>query len=1107
MLRLVDKVLRIEDTSKDLFKGYRYNLAIAAHPQSIGAKIIARYYIVELSNGLSRLLLSGSPPENFMEFQRYLLDEPFFSLNSDLRWNLYMILVMPDDANRPSEQLVQSIEYDENYARKSVIRYGELQLYLQRLLFSRSIQVEGADLGTRLPSTWNEQLEAVDLDGCLESFLESNVDNYCSGGSLGAGQPVWSELSKEDEDSNARTRIEEIERISIHGFRKHCFGEKRQIQLAPVSLFFGPNGSGKTSILEAVEFAVTGSNRRLRDYKSAEEAGFASVDFIDERGERQQIDSEKTTADRKRIEKDWYGVPAGRTKCTLDQSFSRLNFLDSEAAYRFAYEDHGDPLKVLGQLLFGDKIMKMEQNLERHLKGFTDRRNDINKELKSKGEQLKLEKASLLALETKEEQGQLATLEEVIEQLEQIGMRFRQTAEVESGWNEFSRVLTILQGVSQNVEFVKEQSSQLQAFTMVDFNRKVKELSYAEDRLRMDERKLRQLKDRISEQIDMTEQQKQKHTEIKRQAKLYADTINEWKAIEHIVLGSSKAKSRRELEARKKQLEETVSLLGILMSSYPELLNWTKKDVSGVADDELEQMKEVVSLLESDKLDLIDRVDAVMAQLDAVESISTQIQALGVQLSEYIIDDKSFCQCPLCGHDHGSGKSLKTRISARQKQPITIDQGLASSLQLQVDRLEREIVKKREEIAALEQSRERGELVKEVASRLSQHSVVGLDLNAGPDEVLDKIQKVFSDADQRRTEITELVTDIVILDNQGFTLALIHEAEQFIVHNEIYRQFIESSKPRAFGGFLQEEHDWACRELEALGETILQVEHSTEVLRAKVSKEQEELEEKRVTIGCSRKQLEEFHAHLDVISSHFIVDEDTEFMKLAERILLVTRYVESALGRLEIAREAERIQASIQELETELRKLEKQYQRCSIALTNLSQAPRTRKFIDNFVNKNIRSIEDLFLRLHTPREFSGVILGESGIQLRRDDEVVDIPHTSYGQRVALAISLLLTLHLAAPDAPRFLMLDDPIAHLDDMHLLNLLDVLRELALEGHQLLITTANADLAKIFRRKFSFMGESYNEFSLVRYGKEPVRIIQRTFQYDSEESSYVEH
>ena len=94
MLELVDKVLKIEDTSKDLFKGYRYNLAIATHPQSIGAKIIARYYIVELSNGLSRLLLSGSPSENFMEFQRYLLDEPFFSLNSDLRWNLYMILVM-----------------------------------------------------------------------------------------------------------------------------------------------------------------------------------------------------------------------------------------------------------------------------------------------------------------------------------------------------------------------------------------------------------------------------------------------------------------------------------------------------------------------------------------------------------------------------------------------------------------------------------------------------------------------------------------------------------------------------------------------------------------------------------------------------------------------------------------------------------------------------------------------------------------------------------------------------------------------------------------------------------------------------------------------------
>ena len=45
-------------------------------------------------------------------------------------------------------------------------------------------------------------------------------------------------------------------------------------------------------------------------------------------------------------------------------------------------------------------------------------------------------------------------------------------------------------------------------------------------------------------------------------------------------------------------------------------------------------------------------------------------------------------------------------------------------------------------------------------------------------------------------------------------------------------------------------------------------------------------------------------------------------------------------------------------------------------------------------------------------------------------------------------------------------------------MLNLLDLLRRLALSDSQIFFTTANPDVAKLFRRKFSFLGDDFKSF-----------------------------
>jgi exonuclease SbcC len=54
------------------------------------------------------------------------------------------------------------------------------------------------------------------------------------------------------------------------------------------------------------------------------------------------------------------------------------------------------------------------------------------------------------------------------------------------------------------------------------------------------------------------------------------------------------------------------------------------------------------------------------------------------------------------------------------------------------------------------------------------------------------------------------------------------------------------------------------------------------------------------------------------------------------------------------------------------------------------------------------------------------------------------------------------------------LIDDPIAHVDDLNSLSFLDYLRELVLMSHkQIYFATANDKLATLFERKFDFLGK----------------------------------
>lgn len=135
--------------------------------------------------------------------------------------------------------------------------------------------------------------------------------------------------------------------------------------------------------------------------------------------------------------------------------------------------------------------------------------------------------------------------------------------------------------------------------------------------------------------------------------------------------------------------------------------------------------------------------------------------------------------------------------------------------------------------------------------------------------------------------------------------------------------------------------------------------------------------------------------------------------------------------------------------------------------------------------------------LHSPQEFSGLVQSKDGeLTALRNGKNVPISLMSTGQRTALVISVFFRMNLATPYAPKFLLLDEPVANIDDLNVLALMDFLRELVItHKRQIFFTTANRNIARLFRRKFSFLLQNFQELRFLRAKEQKLEIIQYTY------------
>lgn len=254
--------------------------------------------------------------------------------------------------------------------------------------------------------------------------------------------------------------------------------------------------------------------------------------------------------------------------------------------------------------------------------------------------------------------------------------------------------------------------------------------------------------------------------------------------------------------------------------------------------------------------------------------------------------------------------------------------------------------------------------------------------------------------------------------------------------------------------------------------------------RAEYAGIQQSLRDCREHLAAKGKELSELHALWDIAAPEQPWSEAALLQlktKLADEQNKLTRadaHIQSA--RAAWAAETRRLQ--LVELRTAIKPAQEQHARMTARIAAATRAQALLQ--DTYTTISKRQVQDLakvlnplFARMHANRVYDRINLGEDSNFLHwlahaGDAQLDPGKDFSQGQRQDLALALFLA---RARSLGGTFFLDEPVAHLDDLNRVGLLDILRTIVLEESQsvnMIITTSSRALARHLIEKFANIG-----------------------------------
>lgn len=997
------------------------------------------------------------------DFVSDIIEPAYFQQTDDTCWNIYWVSVMPESQFAKMD-IQQRIIFSSNteYTRNFIVPME----HLADMIPVGHIRAQPGSKGLQDPvEDWFQKLEPEGLDFCLREFSQRAFDAYLN------GVTQRRNILRKPSDAVSAKRLNALKSILIpRDFRPHYYSKEWTIPFQAVNLLYGANGSGKTSLLSAIELAITGDVRGPFATAGSNCPASSNVVLTAETNSNVMVLCPPREAkEKKRLEEELYqGRTTKRPAPQLQNLFHQFNYLSADETFLFVGQQP-DLSNIFSKILFGPETSDMWRNCNRHLEECGKNISNLN-QLLDQLHKLDAEvpdaspanetafrayiTASGLALDPDE------TPDSILFRVETVLAEYDKVKDL----------APILPPKALQKDY-KEQRAQYTA--------QAEQFGEQQEALKGLDAAIEQMESQIGSLRD-TVQRESAVLKVLREAeplcKQFSFYIAALDAVEYYRTTTTQAER---CTAKLKQLmgfsdQYSAVLQAPLLNSLEDI-----KAEMRVLHNKDDELKRELAQLE-------DQIEQAKTLQEQHGQLLTALHSIGRRLYQM---EQQRTTCPLCGTDGITRDILLSHLEETSTEGSRQLQGLYDG----ADRLKNE----RGDIGC--RLKQLGQ--EQIAAQGRRLALQTIQEHFPQIQTFTDLQQELESAQSKASAIAGQLAEI-----KGFLQAELQASglnagiSDVLSSREKLQEQLMAAKiafpaeasDDEFAQWLNSTREQKTKTLKEQAEELQKSENALRQLsgqRESCSEGMEQLRQKLARMKADLHRLTQLQSFWNRVES-ITVNRSLSGEALRTVCASIATQARSLMEYTEFQKTKENYR-------TRMEQAKQKWKRCQLLKERLKGLSSPETYAERFIQENIDQIGQIFLALHSPQEFSGLAHSKDGeLTALRNGENVPISLMSTGQRTALVISVFFQMNLATPYAPKFLLLDEPVANIDDLNVLALMDFLRELVItHKRQIFFTTANRNVARLFRRKFSFLLQDFQELRFLRAKEQNLEITRYTY------------